>query len=63
LKEEGRQQGREEGRQQGREEMKAELRDWYQRMKEAQANNQPFDEPPPFLDSGQPGPQSQRNGG
>jgi hypothetical protein len=44
----------EQGREEGREEIRKELRDkyaaleaWYQRKREAESNNQPFDEPPP----------------
>ncbi len=43
LKEQGRQQGRVEGRQEERAEWEA----WLQRRNEAEANNQPFNEPPP----------------
>ena len=48
----GREEGRKEGREQGREEMRqkyAELEAWRQRKEEAEANNQPFDEPRPSL--------------
>ena len=55
LKEEGRQEGLEEGRQEGRHEglregQQAERQKWeawYRRFLEAQANGQPFNEPPP----------------
>jgi predicted transposase YdaD len=43
LKEQGRQQGRVEGRQEERAEWDA----WLRRRNEAEANNRPFDEPPP----------------
>ena len=49
LKAQGREEGRREGRTEGRQEVQAALKEWYERFKEAQANNQPFDEPPPFL--------------
>ena len=43
LKEEGRQEGLEEGQQAERQKWEA----WYRRFLEAQANGQPFNEPPP----------------
>ena len=43
LKEEGRQQGLHEGQQAERQKWEA----WYRRFLEAQANGQPFNEPPP----------------
>lgn len=56
LKQEGRKEGREEGLQEGREEGRrqalqeynAAVKGWYERFKQAQATNLPFDEPPPF---------------
>ena len=43
------QRGREEGRQEALDEYQAALTGWYERFKEAQANNQRFDEPPTFV--------------
>jgi predicted transposase YdaD len=40
-------QGREEGREEGRMEERAEWEAWLTRRNEAEANNLPFDEPPP----------------
>ena len=44
---EGRVEGRVEGRAEGRAESAAEWRAWLQRSGEAEAQGQPFDEPPP----------------
>ena len=44
---EGRQEGLMEGRQEGHEEANAAWQAWLQRWQEAQANNWPFNEPPP----------------
>ena len=40
-------QGRAEGRVEGRAEERAEWEAWLMRRNEAEANNRPFDEPPP----------------
>ncbi len=47
LKEQGRAEGRVEGRVAGRAEERAEWEAWLMRRNEAEANNRPFDEPPP----------------
>ena len=47
LKEQGRAKGRVEGRLEGRAEERAEWEAWLMRRNEAEANNQPFDEPSP----------------
>jgi predicted transposase YdaD len=47
LKEQGRAKGRVEGRLEGRAEERAEWEAWLMRRNEAEANNRPFDEPPP----------------
>ena len=47
LKEQGRAEGRVEGRVEGRAEERAEWEAWLMRRNEAEANNRPFDEPPP----------------
>ncbi len=44
---EGRQEGMEEGRQVGRQEERQAWQAWYLRFLQAQANGQPFNEPPP----------------
>lgn len=44
---EGHQQGREEGREEGQNQTQAQWQAWNQRRLDAEANNQPFDEPPP----------------
>jgi predicted transposase YdaD len=44
---EGRAEGRVEGRVEGRAEERAEWEAWLMRRNEAEANNQPFDEPSP----------------
>ena len=54
----GRQQGRREVRQEARQEIAARLKaweDWNGRRETAQANGQPFTEPPPTLDAIQNG--------
>ena len=40
-------QGRQEGREQGRQEERTEWEAWLRRRNEAEANNLPFNEPPP----------------
>ena len=47
LKEEGRQEGLEEGRHEGQQAERQKWEAWYRRFLEAQANGQPFNEPPP----------------
>ena len=47
--------GREEGRQEGREEVSEEWRAWYDRMMEAEARGEEFDELPPGYDKSQTG--------
>ena len=47
IMEQGRQEGREQGRQEGRQEERAEWEAWLRRRNEAEANNLPFNEPPP----------------
>ena len=43
----GRRKGIEEGREKGREEVERAWLAWYERMRAAQAEGKPFDEPPP----------------
>ena len=47
---EGHAEGRAEGRTEGRAESNAEWRDWNARREKAEANGEPFDEPPPDLE-------------
>ena len=49
-RQEGLMEGLMEGRQEGHEEANAAWQAWLQRWREAQTNNQPFDEPPPSQD-------------
>ena len=42
--------GREEGHAEGRTTERALWQDWYSRWQDAQARNEPFDEPPPGAD-------------
>ena len=51
----GREEGRQEGRQEGREEVSEEWRAWYNRMMEAEARGEEFDELPPGYDQSQTG--------
>ena len=53
-REQGRQEGRQEGREQGRQEERTEWEAWLRRRIEAEANNLPFDEPPPSQRNGYP---------
>ena len=46
-REEGREEGRQEGRQVGREEAHEAWEAWNERRLQAEANNEPFNEPPP----------------
>ena len=52
IKEQGREEGRQEGLQEGREETNAAWEAWWQRRLQAEANNEPFDEPPPSQGNG-----------
>ena len=45
--EEGREQGREEGLKEGMEQMRSQWQAWNERRLSAEANGEPFDEPPP----------------
>ena len=47
LKDEGRKEGIEQGIERGIERERAQWVDWLRRREEAEANNRPFDEPPP----------------
>ena len=47
IEERARQEGRDEGRQEGEERANQRWEAWLQRRDEAEANNLPFDEPPP----------------
>ncbi len=49
---EGREEGRVAGRVEGRAELLAEIREWDRRRREAEARNEPFDEPPPYAQNG-----------
>ena len=51
-REEGREQGREEGRSEGRTETNARWDAWNQRRMQAEANGEPFTEPPPSARNG-----------
>ena len=51
-RQEGREQGREEGREAGRTETNARWDAWNQRRMQAEANGEPFTEPPPSARSG-----------
>ncbi len=46
-REEGRQEGHQEGREEGQSQTQAQWQAWNQRRLDAEANNQPFNEPPP----------------
>ena len=47
VRRQAREEGREEGREQGRKEEREAWEAWLRRLEEAEASNQPFDEPPP----------------
>lgn len=47
ARQEGREEGRQEGRQEGQSQTQAQWQAWNQRRLDAEANNQPFNEPPP----------------
>jgi predicted transposase YdaD len=49
---EARQEGREEGREEGRAETNAAWDEWNQRRIQAEANGEPFAEPPPSASNG-----------
>ena len=51
LRQEGREQGREEGIEVGVATANERAKDWYARQQAALAKGEPFDEPPPFIES------------
>ncbi len=52
IREQGRQEGREEGLEEGLQRANAQWEAWLQRRLRAEANNEPFDEPPPSNGNG-----------